>query len=436
MPILSHFQAARAPRRVDASCNPEPHIARRRKHLSNNSSSQPIAPKLACMRLAFICSSLEPGKDGVGDYCRRMAGALIRQGHSSVVVALNDPHVAQTTFAAQEIEGASISVMRLPSVAPWSSRAIEANRWLETFKPDWLSLQFVIFGFHPKGLCFGLGKHLAGINSKASWHVMFHELWLGLGQNSPLKHRVTGALQRRIILDFMRRLRPRVVHTQTDVYRTVLGREKITASLLPLISNVPFAQGDGWTELLEPLVAQATGKQADRTKLYLAGVFGAVYPEWNPEEAVNTLFPLVDHFQKRLVLVFLGRSNLTPAALDRLKTKLRKQADVVAVGERTDFEISKILQALDLGLATTPRQVIQKSGSVAAMLNHGLRVLVIRDDWRLAGADAPLETASPRLISPKQFALLTTLPGRDPDWSPNSDAEDIARTMLETMTLR
>lgn len=49
-----------------------------------NCNQMEIAPapakKLAGMRLAFICVSLEPGRDGVGDYTRSLAAECIRQG--------------------------------------------------------------------------------------------------------------------------------------------------------------------------------------------------------------------------------------------------------------------------------------------------------------------------------------------------------------------
>jgi hypothetical protein len=346
---------------------------------------------------------------------------------------LNDPHVSETKLETQEIEGTPVSVLRLPSTMPWSDRVAEARLWVDAFNPDWASLQLVLFGFHPKGLCFGLGKYLATINSKASWHVMFHELWLGLGDGSPVKHRIYGVLQRGIVLDMVRRVRLRAAHTQTESYRAVLAREKIAASVLPLISNVPYVEGDGWTELLEPLVARAVGERPDRKKLYLAGVFGAIYPEWKVEDVVNIIFPLTQRWQKRLLLVFHGRSNLSADAFEKMKQKLRPQAEIVVTGERPGCEISKIMQALDLGLATTPRQVIQKSGSVAAMLQHGLQILVTRDDWRLRGPGAPREEISPRLLSPQQFAALTDLPVRDPDCPHESQVKSIAGTMLAAM---
>jgi len=385
------------------------------------------------MKTAFLCGSLEPGRDGVGDYTRRLAGELIRRGHPSVAVALNDPHIAETGFGSQEIEGTSVSVLRLPGAVPWGKRMIESRNWAGGFNPDWLSLQFVPFGFHRKGLYFGLGRNLARINAKASWHVMFHELWLGLGEKSRVKHRVWGALQRLIVMDLMSRLRPRIVHTQAETYRVVLKREKIAASILPLFSNIPYMEGDAWDGLLEPLVAAVVGRHPDRTELYLAGVLGMVAPEWNAERAVATLLPLVQRFHKRLVLVFFGKSNMNLVAVNELRLTLRNRADVVAAGERTSSEMSKILQTLDIGIATTPRQVIQKSGSAAAMLEHGLTLLVIRDDWRLRGPDAPPEEKSRRLLSPGEFAVLKTLPARDLQRPGNTGVKRVADQMLEAM---
>jgi hypothetical protein len=93
------------------------------------------------------------------------------------------------------------------------------------------------------------------------------------------------------------------------------------------------------------------------------------------------------------------------------------------------------IQTFDLGLATTPRQVIQKSGSVIAMLEHGLQVLVTRDDWRLRGLDSPLEEKSSRLLFPKQFALLKTLPTRDLQTPADSSVKRVASRMLAAMKL-
>ena len=386
------------------------------------------------MRLAFLCGAVEPGRDGVGDYSRRLAGELIRQGHAAVIAGLNDPYVSKATVEQQEIEGSPVAALRLPATRPWSDRAHRTRNWLNTFEPDWVSLQFVPFGFHPKGLQFGLGKIFAAMNSTASWHVMFHELWLGLGENSTAKHRMLGLGQRYIMLDLMGRLRPRIVHTQAEPYQLALRRTNIVASILPLFGNIPQINEGGWDGLMEPLVAEAVGKPQDRGKLFLAGVLGMVHPEWNAEQAVDLICPLTEHFQKRLVLIFLGKTNLTPEAIKKLKHTLHGRADVVVTGERPAVEISKMLQTLDLGLATSPRQIIQKSGSVAAMLEHGLKVLVTRDDWRLRGLDSPREEASCQLLTREQFSSLKNLPVRDTQSPRESGVQKVAGQLLASLS--
>jgi hypothetical protein len=388
------------------------------------------------MKIAFLCSSLAQGRDGVGDYTRRLAGELVRQGHSSVIVGLNDPQIREVVFESQIIENVSISVLRLPGTMPWNKRMVESRKWLDNFNPDWVSLQFVPFGFNRRGLCFGLGKRLAATNIKASWHIMFHELWLGLAEKSSAKHRVWGTLQQRIIMDLVGRLRPQIVHTHVEPYRKVLHRKGIKTSILPLFSNIQLVNGDAWEDFLEPLLNQVSGKHKNRSELYLAGVFGMVHPEWNAEQSINALLGLVRRFRKRLVVVFFGKSNLTPEALGKLKFSFQNRADAIMVGERTTTEISKILQSLDLGLATTPRQIIQKSGSVAAMLEHGLPVLVTRDDWRLRGDDTPEDRVSTRLLSIEQFLLLEALPTRKSRPPEKHGVELVASRMLEMMKTR
>ena len=388
------------------------------------------------MRLAFFCSSLEPGRDGVGDYTRRLAAECIRQGHASVIVALNDLHVRQPVFESQSVDDISLLVLRLPGGMPWSLRLTEARKWIETFNPAWMSLQFVPFGYHPKGLCFGLGKKLSGIYPSAAWQIMFHELWLGLGAHSSLKHRLWGSLQRSIIRGLVRRLQPRVVHTQADPYQQALQRENIPASILPLFGNIMYEPGDAWGDLLAPLVTAAAGKSQSRDRYYLAGVFGAVHPEWSARKTVDVLLPLVQRERKNLLLLFFGKNHLTPEALIQLKETLPDEVVMIALGEKSNTEISHILQALDLGLATSPYQVIQKSGTVADMLEHGLEVLVTRDDWHLAGADARPLAKSPRLLSPDGFARLGVLPIRSVEVPAASGAKLIAEKLTAAMKLR
>jgi hypothetical protein len=103
------------------------------------------------MKIAFITGGREPRRDVVGDYARRLAGELIRLWHPTVIVGFNDSEAQERAVELQEIEGVPVSVLRLPNGMPWKDRATMARKWLDGFNSDWVSLQFVPFGFHPKG---------------------------------------------------------------------------------------------------------------------------------------------------------------------------------------------------------------------------------------------------------------------------------------------
>ena len=68
------------------------------------------------MNIVFLCSSLEPGRDGVGDYTRRLAQECAARGHVCRMVALHDPHV---TAEIQTREG-DVRLMRLPAAQDWT----------------------------------------------------------------------------------------------------------------------------------------------------------------------------------------------------------------------------------------------------------------------------------------------------------------------------
>jgi hypothetical protein len=109
------------------------------------------------------------------------------------------------------------------------------------------------------------------------------------------------------------------------------------------------------------------------------------------------------------------------------------RADIVVAGERSALEVSLILQTVDIGIATTPRQMLQKSGSIAVMLEHGLQVLVTRDDWHLRGFKPHLPEPYSRLLTAQEFATLQTLPRRGKKPTGNNRVELIADQLLAAM---
>lgn len=96
------------------------------------------------MKIQFLCGSLEPGRDGVGDYTRRLAGELIRQGNDVSIIALNDRFVKEITDLEQGFEGENIPVLRLPSILKSNIRFSAAKQYI-----DRLILSILVFSMYP-----------------------------------------------------------------------------------------------------------------------------------------------------------------------------------------------------------------------------------------------------------------------------------------------
>src|SRR5437870_3629214 len=109
------------------------------------------------MRITFLTGSLQPGRDGVGDYTALLAHECRRRGIASQVIALADRHVARTSAA---VESNLLDDVRLPYMMPWSERFAVVERGLRAFQPDWVSVQFVPYSFQRFGVACRLARTL------------------------------------------------------------------------------------------------------------------------------------------------------------------------------------------------------------------------------------------------------------------------------------
>ena len=131
------------------------------------------------INIVFICGSLEPGKDGVGDYTRRLAGELKRQGSSAAIIAINDQYINQTTEDFLFDEEINIFCLRIPTLVQTDQKIESCKKIIDYVNPNWISIQYVPYSFHKKGIPLLLGSFLSKINQKAKWHVMLHEVCIG-----------------------------------------------------------------------------------------------------------------------------------------------------------------------------------------------------------------------------------------------------------------
>ncbi|PTY05439.1 hypothetical protein DB347_13745 [Opitutaceae bacterium EW11] len=330
------------------------------------------------MKLLFLCTSLEPGRDGVGDYVRLLAEACVENGHDCQLVAVNDEHIARGGIEQQRGRSVDLRCMRLSPSERWDERFAAVQSLVHAFNPDWLSWNIVPYGFHPKGL---IPPELAGfgrLGRDRSVHVMLHELWIGLSRGEPLKNIAWGALQKRRLMHFLRALNPTVTHTSNATYEAVLAREGCHSQVLPLFGNISI------TEIVP---------QVPRPGEWIGGIFGTVHPQFPPVPCFDVLLEGAKASGRRLRMLGIGRMGTYGEQMfAALNEEYGEDLQATVVGEKTPAEVSRLLQTLDFGIATHPWALIGKSGAVAAMIDHGLPVVVPRDDWELR--TRPIEVPS------------------------------------------
>jgi glycosyltransferase involved in cell wall biosynthesis len=306
------------------------------------------------VKILFLSGSLEPGKDGVGDYARMLAAECRRLGHEPFLLSLNDQWLAGKLQQPAELRlGAQIS---------WPDRISAARAFLAQNGPQIVSLQFVPYSFHPAGLNFALPQILRAIMGQRRVQIMFHEIWIGSHKGTPLQVKILGFSQRLIIRRVVKTLDCPTVHTSNVVYTRLLARYGIDAIHLPLFGNVP--------------VLEAGNKSRRGDSRLSLGLFGSIHPEWNPDKMLAELRKL----GRSVRMTHVGRIGPGESVWNNLKKRYQGEIAFCRLGEQSPDYISRFFGSLDFGVATTPLSLIGKSGSVAAMLDHGLPVIVTRDD--------------------------------------------------------
>ncbi|WP_181306149.1 glycosyltransferase [Rufibacter sp. XAAS-G3-1] len=320
------------------------------------------------MRIIIICGSLETGRDGVGDYVRRLAIELIKNKHILNVIAINDTHISYSMSEIEHINGIDLPIYRLPSTCSWSNRLINIETLVDNFDPEWISLQYVPFSFHKKGLPVTLNSKLAKIGRGRRWHIMFHELWIGMEIGAPTKQLTLGWIQRKIIYFLIKRLKPHVIHTQSQLYLIQLSKLGFKSKYLPLFTNINYTKYSK--------INTSNNKSKNFISLVL---FGSIHPNAPVEQLAKEAALYAKLNQVKIILIFIGRCGVEQEhwATAWMSVGL----EVQMLGEQKPEYISKVLEKATLGVTTTPLALVDKSGTVAAMRAHGLPIICVSRPW-------------------------------------------------------
>jgi hypothetical protein len=337
------------------------------------------------MRIVFLCSSLEPARDGVGDYTRLLAEECFRQGHDCAIIALHDRHTVEPIEVATTPGDPAMPTLRLPAVMPWRERTRRAVAFRAAFAPDWISLQFVPYGFNDKGIVAGLTWHLLEISGHLSRvQIMFHELWLCEELGWRGSKRMIGAIQYHFIRRLLDSIQPAVVHTSNAAYSNILANSGNCVSTLRLFGNVPPCDSVE-TVWIESCLQKAYCNSFTREHFWLFGIFGTIHPQWPFEPLLTQLHQAAHSAGKTPVIMSIGNIGIDGAKIwERMVQDNPGRFTFIRLGVQSATRISQYLSFIDCGIATTPISIVGKSGTVASMLEHGLPVIVNRNDVLIA----------------------------------------------------
>ena len=386
------------------------------------------------MRIAFLCNGLEPGRDGVGDYTRRLAVECVRQGHECCIVAFNDCENAHREM--QEFDDVQIDSLRCSNTLPWGERFQQAREFLEAFNPDWVSLQFVPYGFNPKGIPWRVARDLKPVIGGRPLHIMFHELWIGFGEKASLKERLIGAMQRNCIFRALRALKPKVVHTSNATYIGLLKTGGVTAVELPLYGNIPVVDvGKNPAMPPELLAAGVPGESGDRSGWWLVLSFGTLHPQWEPEPVARILSRAATRAGKRICWIASGRMGTTGEAIwEKMQRDYGHEFTFVRTGPQASEQISVLMQIADFGVAFSPWNLMGKSSASASMLDHGLPIIFSRDGDKKASFESTGNSADP-LFYRCDDSLVEKLAAGLPKRQPTQRSAQISARFLASLTI-
>ena len=308
-------------------------------------------------KVLFICGSLEPEHDGVGDYTRSLAGALQKKGLDTRIIAIRDKKTENVLEEIQLFSEQEFKVVRISKFLSFRKRREVYQQLIADYNPDWISLQYVPYAFSLKGIPISLPRLLNLGSNSIKWHFMIHEVHIA-GQLN-FKDRLIKKIQIVVLKLLQFKLRPKILHTSTPQYQSYLNAIGLKSKILGLFGNIPISKLENY-------------KVND--DVFRGVYFGASPKLNNIHFFIEPLQRYLDETHGRLEVVLCGQSgekgrqfaNLLRAALNSNRCEIREE------GRMSAEELSELFLQMDFGIARVPPQLIGKSGSAIALLEHGL----------------------------------------------------------------
>ncbi len=313
------------------------------------------------MKILFICGCLEVGKNGVGDYTRKLAAETIRLGNESTIVALMDKFVAKETQEEQNDKGITIKVFRLPLNDGIKLNGAKASVWINNNNTDWVSLQYVPFSFNKRGLHFGLSDIILKVRAKVKLHIMVHEMWVGRGVGIAFKQKILSHIQENLLKQILKSAKPNLIHTHLPIFNSNLNKLGVSTLKLPLFSNINRSVEND-SEFNDNNFTIAFFSQIDTSEKVISFI----------NEISKKIKAATERYCKLLLIG--GNKDKNKIAYQVFKDKCTSIDEIICTGFLDEYEISKVISSCNLGITPIPHHALGKSGSIATFFLHGIPV--------------------------------------------------------------
>ena len=306
------------------------------------------------MKIVFLLGCLEPKKNGIADYSYALSKQLNMLGHSIYLIAWKDEYIPAETYVNKDL------MLRMSPTLGAKEKQDLLKETLKNFNPDWVSIQFVAYSFHKKGLPFNLGSTWSFL-SAYKVHIMFHELWVEPTKSSTIANNSFSMLQEYLIKNFIKQIGPSLITTSILKYQEML--KPIKTNLLPLFGNVEIANKRN--EII---------KNKNQIKVIIFG--NLTSDKAGFEQQIIWLNNLSNQLNKQIEILFLGRNGNLKKSYRGLIQSIINNVVIQDLGELEVEVISFQMLGADLGISRANHENFGKSGSTIAMLEHGLPVLL------------------------------------------------------------
>jgi glycosyltransferase involved in cell wall biosynthesis len=288
------------------------------------------------MKILFITGRYKPGKCGISDYVSILSTELESSGFSCRIKSI-DPANGNS----------------------FSSLALNMPRC------DLISLQFAPYSFSENGISGSNLKLLGQELKHRQVHVIFHEIWIGEYKGSGVVQKLKGWRQKKEIVGFIRDINPDQIYATNAASLYRLRKSGIPASYLYLFGNIPY-------------VKNSLDISRDSKRLALV-FFGTLYENFPFEQVIERLKGIAEQAGRKLKICVMGRQREKAGIQKLRKLTTRTGTDFEELGQISEEKASHYLQNADFGVSTTPFDALGKSGTAAAMLEHGLHVITFDD---------------------------------------------------------